>query len=87
MPKRERANRKREGVESMKVTRLKKGYRINLSASEFDLLSGEMCSEFFAGECWYSEDWSHLPPSQQAILTQIANSKRIWLQVTEDRRE
>ena len=70
----------------MKVTRLKKGYRINLSDSEFDLLSGEMALEFFAGACYLDEDWGHLPPAQQAILTQIANSKRIWLQVTEDRR-
>ena len=70
----------------MKVTRLKRGYRINLSDSEFALLSGEMASEFFASSCYYDEDWGHLPPAQQAILTQIANSKRNWLVVTEDRR-
>jgi len=79
--------KKREGVEPMKVTRLKKGYRINLSDSEFDLLSGEMASEFFASACYVDEDWAYLPPAQQAILTQIANSKRDWLVVTEDKRE
>ena len=70
----------------MKVTRLKKGYRINLSDSEYDLLSGEMASEFFTSACYFDEDCGHLPPAQQAILTQIANAKRDWLVVTEDRR-
>lgn len=71
----------------MKVTKMKRGYIIRLSDSEFDLLSGEMASEFFGGECWYAEDWGHLPPAQQAILTQIANQKRDWLMVTENRRD
>ena len=70
----------------MKVTRLKRGYVIRLSDSEYDLLSGEMASEFFTGNCWFDEDWKHLPPDQQRILTEISNQKRDWFAITEDRR-
>jgi len=71
----------------MKVTKMKRGYIIRLSDTEFDLLSGEMASEFFASDCWYAEDWGHLPPAQQRVLTEIANLKRDWLAVTENRRD
>ena len=71
----------------MKVTKLKKGYRINLSDSEFNLLSGEMKYEFMGSGTYADGDWKHLPPSQQRILTEIANNKRDWLVITENKRD
>lgn len=71
----------------MKVTKLKKGYRINLSDSEYDLLSGEMRWEFMYSSCFVDEDWKHLPANQQRVLTEIANLTRDWFAITENRRD
>ena len=66
----------------MKITKLSKGYRINLSDTELSLLRAindegiqilEMlvsCKEF---------DWSGLASSEIRILTQIRTDKRKWL--------
>ena len=71
----------------MKVTKLKKGYRINLSDSEYDLLSNEMQWEFMDSPCFVNQDWKHLPANQQRVLTEIANSTRDWFAITENRRD
>lgn len=71
----------------MKVTKMKRGYIIRLSDSEYDLLSGEMQYEFMGSSTFVDGDWRHLPPAEQRILTEIANLKRDWLVVTENRRD
>ena len=71
----------------MKVTKMKRGYIIRLSDTEFDLLSGEMQCEFMGSGTFVDGDWKHLPPAQQRVLTEIANLKRDWLVVTENRRD
>jgi hypothetical protein len=71
----------------MKVTKMKRGYIIRLSDSEFDLLSGEMQYEFMSSGTFVDADWKHLPPAQQRVLTEIANNERDWLAVTENRRK
>jgi len=70
----------------MKVTKLKRGYAIRLSDSEYDLLSGEMQWEFMQSSMFVDEDWKHLPPDQQRVLTEISNLKRDWFAINEDRR-
>ena len=70
----------------MKVTKMKRGYIIRLSDSEFDLLSGEMQYEFMGSGTFVDANWKHLPPAQQRVLTEIANNKRDWLAITENRR-
>ena len=70
----------------MKVPKMKRGYIIRLSDSEYDLLSGEMQYEFMCSGTYVDADWKHLPPAQQRILTEIAYNKRDWLVVTDDRR-
>lgn len=70
----------------MKVTRLKKGYRINLSDNEWHLLTGEMQLEAMGSPTFVSEDWGHLPPAVQRICREIVDGKRDWFAITEDRR-
>jgi len=70
----------------MKVTRLKRGYVIRLSDSEYDLLSNEMHYEFMGSGTFVDQDRKHLPPAQQRVLTEIANQKRDWFAITENRR-
>ena len=71
----------------MKVTKMKRGYIIRLSDSEYDLLSNEMHYEFMGSGTFVDEDWKHLPPAQQRVLTEIANQKRDWFAITENRRD
>lgn len=71
----------------MKVTKLKKGYRINLSDSEYNLLSGEMQWEFMFSSTFVDKDWKHLPANQQRVLTEISNMTRDWFAITENRRD
>ena len=78
--------RKREGFESMKVTRLKKGYRINLSDFEYSLLAHEIIPEGMGSGTFVDEEWGHLHPAEQRICTEIVNGTRDWWVVTEDRR-
>ena len=70
----------------MKVTKLKKGYRINLSDKEFDVLAYVMMPEVFASDMFYNADYGHLSPSLKRIMGEIIDGKRNWLDVTEDRR-
>jgi len=70
----------------MKVTRLKKGYRINLSDAEFNLLSNEMRNEAMGSSTFTDEDWGHLPLNQQRVCAGIVDGTIDWFAITEDRR-
>lgn len=70
----------------MKVTKLKKGYRINLSDAEFNLLSNEMNSEARGSTTFVDEDWGHLPLNQQRVCAEINDGTRDWFAINEDRR-
>ncbi len=70
----------------MKVTRLKKGYRLHMSDAEFRLLSGEMLSEALGSSTFTDEDWGHLPLNQQRVCAEINDGTRDWFAIDEDRR-
>lgn len=70
----------------MKVTRLKKGYRINLSDAEYSLLAHEIIPEGMGSGTFVDEDWGHLPLNQQRICAEIVDGGREWFVVTENRR-
>jgi hypothetical protein len=62
----------------MKITKLKKGYRINLSDSEMHLLR-EINSEGIQAYIELGNDCNGLAPSEKRILTEIQTMKREWL--------
>ena len=62
----------------MKVTKLKKGYRINLSDSEMRLLR-EINSEGIQAYVELGNESNGLAPSEKRILTEIGTMKREWL--------
>ena len=74
----------------MKVTRLKKGYRINLSDAEMSVLTrvfGEgagsgMIEEFDDEDLW---DWT---PAEKAVIRRVRRCAvgEHWFNTTEDRR-
>jgi hypothetical protein len=70
----------------MKITRLQKGYRINVSDSEMALL--HISVEEGMGSAMWEEGWqrSHIPPEQRRIMTEIQRGQRDWMVVTNDRR-
>ena len=63
----------------MKVTKLKKGYRINLSDSEMFLLRHINTEGLQAYIEMHDGDMTGLDSAQKRILTEIMNSKRDWL--------
>lgn len=63
----------------MKVTKLKKGYRINLSDSEMLLLRQINTEGLQAYFEMHGEDCTGLDPAEKRILTEIMNGKRDWL--------
>ena len=63
----------------MKVTKLKKGYRINLSDSEMLLLRHINTEGLQAYLEMHCEDSTALNTAEKRILTEIMNSKRDWL--------
>ena len=63
----------------MKVTKLKKGYRINLSDAEMGLLREINAEGLQAYIEMHDEDLTGLNPAEKRILTEIMNSKREWL--------
>ena len=71
----------------MKVTRLKKGYRINLSDAEWAVLTRTMDEGMGAAD-WTESGWQrdHIPPDEKRIMTEATMGKRYWMVVTEDRR-
>lgn len=62
----------------MKVTKLKKGYRINLSDSEMRLLR-VINIEGIQAYIEMGNDSNGLDPAQKRILTEIQTMKREWL--------
>ena len=62
----------------MKVTKLKKGYRINLSDSEMALLR-IINSEGIQAYLEMGNDSNGLKPAEKRILTEIEIMKREWL--------
>lgn len=63
----------------MKVTKLKKGYRINLSDTEMTLLRTFSAEGLTAYIEMHGEDSTGLDPAEKRVLTEIMNSKREWL--------
>lgn len=71
----------------MKVTRLKKGYRINVSDAEWAVLERTVREGMGAPE-WVDGGWQrdHIPPDEKRIMTEAEVGKRPWMVVTDDRR-
>ena len=63
----------------MKITKLKKGYRINLSDTEMHLLRCVNTEGLQAYIEMHCEDSTGLNPAAKKILTEIMNRKRNWL--------
>lgn len=75
----------------MKVTRLKKGYRIRLSDSEMSVLkrvfgegAGSGMVEEFEEELTCRELWTR---AERAVIRKLPAVPEHWLNITEDRRE
>jgi hypothetical protein len=62
----------------MKITKLKKGWRINLSDSEMHLLR-EINSEGIQAYIEMGNDVNGLAPAEKRILTEIQTMKRKWI--------
>lgn len=63
----------------MKITKLSKGYRINLSDTEMNLLrniNDEGIQGYFE---MHEGDTTGLHPAEKRILTEIQTNKREWL--------
>ena len=71
----------------MKITRLKKGYVIRVTDTEMAVLQ-DTVGEGMGSSLWDDAErgYSHLPPAEQRIITEVINCKRDWMVVTEDRR-
>ena len=63
----------------MKITNLKKGYRINLTDTEMELLRSIHSEGFIAYTEMHEEDMTGLSAPEKRILTEIYNGKRKWL--------
>ena len=63
----------------MKITKLKKGYRINLTDTEMSLLRSIHSEGFFMCQEIHDEDTSGLNPAEKRIMTEINNGKREWI--------
>ncbi len=70
----------------MKITRMKKGYRINLSDTEYDLLKLINMEGIQAFYELSADDQTGLEQAEKRILTEIQTMKRDWMVITEDRR-
>lgn len=72
----------------MKITRLKSGYVIRVTDTEMAVLQDTM-NEGQGSSLWDDAEggYSHLPPAEQRIITEVINYKRDWMVVTEDRRK
>jgi hypothetical protein len=67
------------GGKTMKITKLKKGYRINLTDTEMSLLRSIHSEGLFAYQEIHDEDLTGLNAPEKRILTEINNGKREWL--------
>jgi hypothetical protein len=63
----------------MKITKLKKGYRINLTDTEMGLLREINSEGIIAYQEMQIEGATPLNPAEKRILTEISNGKREWL--------
>ena len=63
----------------MKITKLKKGYRINLTDTEMRLLQSIHSEGYTAHIEMHEEDTTGLNAPEKRILTEINNGKREWL--------
>ena len=63
----------------MKITKLKKGYRINLSDSEMSLLRSINTEGIQAYYEMQNFDQTGLKSAEKRILTEIQTMKREWL--------
>ena len=63
----------------MKITKLKKGYRINLTDTEMGLLRSINDEGLRAYIEMHEEDMTGLSTPEKRILTEINNGKREWL--------
>ena len=70
----------------MKITRMRKGYVIRVTNTEFQVLRSLM-DEGMGSGMWADCDYKHMPPAEQRIITEAQSFKRPWMQVTEDRRK
>lgn len=69
----------------MKITRLKRGYVIRLSDTEYDVLRHTVDEGMGAG-FWIDRDNSWMSQAERRIMNEVVNCKRDWMFVTEDRR-
>lgn len=71
----------------MKVTRLKKGFRINVSDAEWAVLERTVREGMGAAD-WVEGGWQrgNIPPDEKRIMTEVETCKRPWMVVTDDRR-
>ena len=63
----------------MKVTKLSKGYRINVTETEMVLLQHIHDEGFMAISEQHDEDTTGLQPAEKRILTEVVNGTRPWL--------
>ncbi len=63
----------------MKITKLKKGYRINLTDNEMGLLQDINDEGITAYTEMHEHDATGLSTPEKRILTEIINGKREWL--------
>jgi hypothetical protein len=74
----------------MKVTRLKKGYRIRLSDTEMSVLRtlfGEGSCSGLVLDHLDGLDPYEWTPAQKAVINKLPNHGEQWLDTTEDRRD
>jgi hypothetical protein len=69
----------------MKITRMKKGYVIRVTDTEFDVLDITM-QEGMGSSMWIDFDYGHLRPAEKRIINEVSESKRDWMVITENRR-
>lgn len=63
----------------MKITKLKKGYRINLTDTEMALLRTIHQEGFMTYAEFLEEDATGLGKKEKRILTEVFHGKREWL--------
>ena len=69
----------------MKITRMKKGYVIRVTDTEFDVLDITM-QEGMGSGMWLDLDYGHRTPAEKRIINEVVKSKRDWMVITENRR-
>lgn len=69
----------------MKITRMKKGYVIRVTDTEFDVLDITM-QEGMGSGMWLDLDYGQLKPAEKRIINEVVKSKRDWMVITENRR-